>query len=66
MQYASMSRELLRGENILHFFDNGEEYLDESLKSIINQSYQNWELFYKLILKDQVQLDEVKKIIFRR
>ena len=29
MQYASMSRELLRGENIIHFFDNGEEYLDK-------------------------------------
>ena len=29
MQYASMSRELLRGENILHLFDNGEPYLDK-------------------------------------
>ena len=29
MQYASMSRELLRGENFLHLFDNGEAYLDK-------------------------------------
>ena len=29
MQYASISRELLRGENILHLFDNGEAYLDK-------------------------------------
>ena len=29
MQYASMSRELLRGDNFLHFFDNGLPYLDK-------------------------------------
>jgi len=29
MQYASMSRELLRGDNILHLFDNGNAYLDK-------------------------------------
>ena len=29
MQYASMSRELLRNENFLHFFDNGTPYLDK-------------------------------------
>jgi len=29
MQYASMSRELLRGDNLLHFFDNGDAYLDK-------------------------------------
>ena len=29
MQYASMSRELLRGDNLLHFFDNGQPYLDK-------------------------------------
>ena len=29
MQYASISKELLRGENILHFFDNGKPYLDK-------------------------------------
>ena len=29
MQYASMSRELLRGENFLHLFDNGKAYLDK-------------------------------------
>ena len=25
---------------------NGEKYLEESLESIINQSYQNWELIF--------------------
>ena len=25
---------------------NGENYLQESLKSIINQSYKNWELIF--------------------
>ena len=29
MQYASMSRELLRGDSLLHFFDNGKPYLDK-------------------------------------
>lgn len=29
MQYASISRELLRGDNILHIFDNGSFYLDK-------------------------------------
>ena len=29
MQYASISNELLRGENILHLFDNGAPYLDK-------------------------------------
>ncbi len=29
MQYASMSSELLRGENYLHFYDNGAPYLDK-------------------------------------
>ena len=29
MQYASMSRELLRGENFLHLLDNGQPYLDK-------------------------------------
>lgn len=29
MQYASMSRELLRNDNFLHFFDNGKPYLDK-------------------------------------
>ena len=37
---------------------NGEEYLDESLKSIINQSYQNWEL----IFWDNLSTDNSKKI----
>ena len=29
MQYASMSREILRNNNFLHLFDNGEPYLDK-------------------------------------
>ena len=29
MQFASMSREMLRGENFLHLLDNGEPYLDK-------------------------------------
>ena len=29
MQYASMSRELLRGDSLLHFFDSGKPYLDK-------------------------------------
>ena len=29
MQYASISKELLRGDNILHLFDNGKPYLDK-------------------------------------
>ena len=29
MQYASISRELLRGDNFLHLFDNGHPYLDK-------------------------------------
>ena len=29
MQYASISRELLRGDNFLHLFDNGQPYLDK-------------------------------------
>ena len=29
MQYASMSREILRSGNFLHFFDNGQPYLDK-------------------------------------
>ena len=29
MQYASIARELLRNDNILHFFDNGDPYLDK-------------------------------------
>ena len=29
MQYASMSREILRNDNFLHLFDNGEPYLDK-------------------------------------
>jgi len=29
MQYASMSREILRNGNFLHFFDNGQPYLDK-------------------------------------
>ena len=37
---------------------NGEKYLDESLKSIINQSYKNWEL----IFWDNVSTDDSKKI----
>ena len=37
---------------------NGEKYLDESLKSIINQTYQNWEL----IFWDNISSDNSKKI----
>ncbi len=37
---------------------NGEKYLDESLKSIINQSYKNWEL----IFWDNISTDNSKKI----
>ena len=37
---------------------NGEKYLEESLKSIINQSYQNWEL----IFWDNLSEDNSKKI----
>ena len=37
---------------------NGEEYLDDSLKSIISQSYQNWEL----IFWDNLSEDNSKKI----
>ena len=29
MQYASMSREILRSENFLFLFDNGKPYLDK-------------------------------------
>tara|TARA_B100001750_G_C15500514_1_gene596880 strand:- start:172 stop:1788 length:1617 start_codon:yes stop_codon:yes gene_type:complete len=29
MQFASMSREMLRGENFLHLLDNGQPYLDK-------------------------------------
>ena len=28
---------------------NGERYLNESLKSILDQSYQNWELIFGII-----------------
>ncbi len=38
---------------------NGEKYLEESLKSVINQSYQNWEL----IFWDNLSSDNSKKII---
>ena len=37
---------------------NGGKYLEESLKSIINQSYQNWEL----IFWDNLSSDNSKKI----
>ena len=37
---------------------NGEKYLEESLKSVINQSYQNWEL----IFWDNLSEDNSKKI----
>ena len=40
---------------------NGEKYLEESLKSVINQSYQNWEL----IFWDNLSSDNSKKIINR-
>ena len=40
---------------------NGEEYLDDSLKSIISQSYQNWEL----IFWDNLSKDKSKKIFER-
>ncbi len=39
---------------------NGEKYLEESLESIINQSYQNWEL----IFVDNASNDNSKKIFF--
>ncbi len=39
---------------------NGERYLEESLESIINQSYQNWEL----IFVDNASNDNSKKIFF--
>ena len=38
---------------------NGEKFLEESLQSIFNQSYQNWEL----IFWDNVSLDSSSKII---
>ena len=38
---------------------NGEKYLEESLKSVVNQSYQNWEL----IFWDNLSSDNSKKII---
>ena len=38
---------------------NGEKYLEESLKSVINQSYQNWEL----IFWDNLSSDNSKKIL---
>ena len=38
---------------------NGEKYLKESIKSIINQSYKNWEL----IFWDNKSSDNSKKII---
>ena len=37
---------------------NGEKYLDESLKSIINQTYKNWEL----IFWDNLSTDNSKRI----
>ena len=37
---------------------NGEKYLDDSLKSIVNQTYQNWEL----IFWDNISFDNSKKI----
>ena len=37
---------------------NGEEYLAESLKSVLNQTYQNWEL----IFWDNISTDNSKKI----
>ena len=38
---------------------NGDRYLEESVKSIIAQTYQNWEL----IFWDNVSSDESEKII---
>ena len=38
---------------------NGERYLEESLKSIIYQSYKNWEL----IFFDNCSKDKSKKIV---
>ena len=40
---------------------NGERYLNESLKSILDQSYQNWEL----IFWDNLSKDSSKKIFDR-
>ena len=37
---------------------NGEKYLDDSLKSIINQSYKNWEV----IFWDNLSTDNSKSI----
>ena len=38
---------------------NGEKFLNESVKSVINQTYQNWEL----IFFDNLSNDNSKKIL---
>ena len=40
---------------------NGERYLDDSLKSILSQTYQNWEL----IFWDNLSTDNSKKIFLK-
>ena len=45
--------------SILMNSHNGEKYLDDSVGSLINQSYQNWEL----IFYDNCSNDNTKKII---
>ena len=40
---------------------NGEKYLSECLTSILNQTYQNWEL----IFWDNQSIDNSKKIFFK-
>ncbi len=40
---------------------NGEKYLEQSIKSIINQTYKNWEL----IFWDNISIDKSKKIFYQ-
>ena len=61
MQYASIARELLRNNNILHFFDNGNPYLDKpplifwmnalgyKIFGVSNWSYRIPSIFFSII-----------------
>ena len=61
MQYASIARELLRNDNILHFFDNGNPYLDKpplifwmnalgyKIFGVSNWSYRIPSIFFSII-----------------